>query len=207
MENVYASDSELLRAEIAAVAARLIAEEGSDYGSAKRKAARQLLGYTKVRGNIMPDNEQIEKEVRIYNALFLGDTQPVRLLHLRTLALELMDVLAQFNPLLTGAVLNGTAGEHSDIYLQLFIDNPKSVEMFLLNRNVNFEVSETPHFKGWSEPVETLSFIWKKEGVHLVLYSFDDLRGTAKVNSKGSQERANRDAVQTLISESGRDEA
>jgi hypothetical protein len=59
-----------------------------------------------------------------------------------------MEQLAEFHPYLTGAVLNGTAGEHDDIHLQLFADSAKEVEIFLLNRNVNIDISETPHFKG-----------------------------------------------------------
>ena len=128
MASDFPSAQESLRAEIAAAAARLIVEDGADYGAAKRKAARQILGGAKVRGDIMPDNAQVEDEVRIYNELFLGDSQPARLLHLRTLALQMMSELKQFTPYLTGAVLNGTAGEHSDIHLQLFADSPKDVE-------------------------------------------------------------------------------
>jgi hypothetical protein len=202
MATNYPSDIESLRAEIAAAAARLIAEDGTDYGTAKRKAVKQILGDAKVRGNILPDNAQIEDEVRIYNELFFNDTQPVRLLHLRKLALQLMAELKQFVPYLTGAVLNGTAGEHSDIHLQLFAESPKDVEIFLLNKNVNFEVSETPHFKGHSEPVETVSFIWQNEGVHLALYEMDDLRGAIKTGPSKRIERADYAAVQTIIMES-----
>lgn len=195
------SNLDSLRAEIAAAAARLIAEDGADYGTAKRKAARQILGNTKVRGEFMPDNAQIEDEVRIYNELFFGDTQPARLLHLRRLAVRLMDDLAAFSPYLTGAVLNGTAGEHSDIHLQLFAESAKDVEIFLLNRNVDFELSEGNHFRGGSEPVETLSFMWHGEGVHLALYEADDLRGAVKPNAEGRVVRASVDAVRSLIAQ------
>ncbi|HEX7648872.1 MAG TPA: hypothetical protein VF450_15840 [Noviherbaspirillum sp.] len=187
-----------IRAEIATAAARLIAEDGADYATAKRKAARQVLGNTKVRGEIMPDNEQIEEEVRQYNELFFGDTQPARLLHLRKLALRMMGELSQFSPFLTGAVLNGTAGEHSDIYLQLFSESAKDVEIFLLNKNVDFEVSEGTPARG-GEPVETLSFLWQNEGIHLSLYDKDDLRRVPKSASDGRILRADVDAVRTLI--------
>jgi hypothetical protein len=71
-------------------------------------------------------------------------------------ALEVMEQLADFRPYLTGAVLNGTAGEHDDIHLQLFADSAKEVEIWLLNRNVDIDISETPHFKGGRhDPVET----------------------------------------------------
>ena len=125
----FQSDTDLLRAEIAAAAARMIVEDGCDYHTAKRKAAKQILGERRAGSDALPDNAQIEEEVRIYNQLFYGDTQPARLLHLRKLALKLMEELAQFKPHLTGAVLNGTAGEHSDIHLQLFSDSAKEVEI------------------------------------------------------------------------------
>jgi hypothetical protein len=198
-------NSDMLRAEIAAAAARMIAEDGADYGTAKRKAAKQILGNAKVRGEIMPDNAQIEDEVRAYNELFFADTQPARLLHLRKLALRLMEELAQFSPWLTGAVLNGTAGEHSDIHLQLFAESAKDVEIFLLNRNVDFDVSESTHFRN-GEPVETLSFIWQNEGVHLALYETDDLRGAGRTTQDGKAARANTQHLRALIMENEENE-
>lgn len=200
MTDYLRSESELLRAEIASAAARMIAEDGADYSTAKRKAARQILGGNRVRGDILPDNAQIEDEVRSYNELFFGDSQPARLLHLRRLALKLMQELAAFSPYLTGAVLNGTAGEHSDIRLQLFADSPKDVEIHLLNQNVMFQVSEVSHFKNRSQPVEVVSFMYQNEGVHLMLYDADDLRSAPKAAS--GRERADLAAVRILISES-----
>lgn len=195
------SDTELLRAEIATAAARMIAEDGVDYGTAKRKAAKQILGNNKVRGDVLPDNAMLEEEVRLYNELFFGDTQPARLLHLRNLAVRMMAELAPFQPHLTGAVLNGTAGVHSDIHLQLFTESAKDVEIYLLNKNIDFEVSESSHFKGRSDPVETLSFIWQQEGIHLALYETDDLRGAIKKSPSGRQERADIHAVRALITQ------
>lgn len=187
------NEAESLRAEIAALAARMIAEDGADYASAKKKAARQLLGNQKIKGDVLPDNAQIEQEVREYNELFFGDTQPQRLLHLRQLAIELMEQLEHFHPYLVGAVLNGTAGNHSDIYLHLYTDNAKEVAIYLLNKDVQFEVSES--FNHRNEGIETLSFMYKNEGVHLVLYEQDAIRsGHGK-----STERANVAAVNTLL--------
>jgi hypothetical protein len=191
---------QLLRAAIAAAAARMIAQDGADYGTAKRKAARQILGDTQPPLNVLPDNAQIEAEVRVYQSLFHADTQPARVFRLRTLAAEIMEGLAAFNPFLTGAVLNGTAGPHDDIHLQLFADSAKEVEIFLLNRNVQIDISETPHFKGprYGE-VETVSFMWHDEGVHAALYELDDLRGAVKNRSDGKQLRADLAAVRALL--------
>ena len=190
---------QLLRAEIAAAAARLIAEDGADYGTAKRKAARQIMGDQPPPANVLPDNAQIEAEVRVYQSLFHADTQPARLFRLRTLAVDIMDKLAQFNPFLTGAVLGGTAGPHDDIHLQLFADSAKEVEIFLLNRNVQIDISESPHFKGPRyDPVETVSFLWQQEGVHAELYELDDLRGAVKARGDKVQ-RADIAAVRALL--------
>jgi hypothetical protein len=199
------SNIDMLRAEIAAAAARLIAEDGADYGTAKRKAAKQIIGNSKVRGEYMPDNEEIETEVRQYNELFFADTQPARLLHLRKVALKIMQELEGFSPYITGAVLNGTAGEHSDIHLQLFVDSAKDVEIFLINKNVDFEVSETTNFRNRSEPVETLSFLWQREGVHLALYETDDLRGAGR-QQDGKLVRADAQALRLLIEETENNE-
>lgn len=202
MASQFSSDTESLRAEIATAAARLIAEDGLDYNSAKRKATRQILGNHKVRGDILPDNAQIEVEVRIHNALFFGDSQPARLLHLRQQAFALMQELAQYKPYLTGAILNGTAGAHSDIHLHLFVDSPKDVEIVLLNKGIQFEVTESPHAVSRKDPIETLSFMWRREGVHLTLYPADDMRHLKSGRDGRPVERADIEALAVLLEES-----
>lgn len=199
MTKEYFFDADAVRVEIAVAAARLIAEEGASYGAAKRRAAKQVLGDDRTSKEFLPDNALIENELRIYNELFLSGSQPARLRRLRQLALDVMDELEQFQPYLIGAVMNGTAGEHSDIHLQLFTDNPKDVEIFLLNRGINFEVSETPHFKPNRDPVETLSFMREGEGVHLTLHQTNDVRGALKVKSGGRLDRADISAVRLFI--------
>ena len=183
-----------MRQEIAQLAARYIAEDGSDYASAKKRAVKQLLGNQKVRGEILPDNEEIEDEVRQYQALFFADTQPQRLLQLRELALKLMGMLAEFNPYLVGAVLNGTASEHSDIYLHLYTDNGKDLAIFLINKNQNFEVTEQMNKRG--DLIETYSFMYQNEGVHLMVHETDHVRSSDK------HQRTNAAGLAKLIAES-----
>jgi hypothetical protein len=205
-------DPQRVREEIAIAAARLIAEEGLDYASAKRKAARQVVGPGRVAGEWLPDNDQIEEEIREYQALFQADSQPAVLRRLREVALDWMKRLAEFNPYLTGAVLNGTAGKHSDIYLQMFCDNPKEVAIYLLNANVQYDVSETRHFSGRGT-VETLSFLSRETreeepiGMHIALYDTDDLRGAVRADARGRAQRANAEMVQALLAESSADDA
>lgn len=193
-------DPQQLRAQIAAVAARLVAQDGADYAQAKRKAASLVLGDAPPAPKLLPDNIEVEEEVRRYQALFQGATQPARLLRLRTVALQVMDALAEFTPYITGPVLSGTAGEHDDIHLQLFANSAKEVQIFLLGKNVEFEISETPHFKGARfDPVETVSFLWHKEGVHAELYELDDLRGALKPRADGRLQRADATALRALM--------
>lgn len=196
-------DPQRVREEIAIAAARMIAEDGLDYSTAKRKAARQVVGETKIGGEFLPDNDQIEEEIREYQAIFQSESQPVVLRRMREVALEWMERLKPFDPYLTGAVLNGTAGEHSDVHLQCFCDNPKEVAIYLLNANVQYDVSETRHFAGRGY-VETLSFLHRVRneepiGLHIALYGTDDLRGAVRADGRGRLARANAAAVRTLL--------
>lgn len=193
-------DATLLRNAIAAVAARLIAQDGADYSTAKRKAARQILGEARAGTCLLPDNALIESEVRLYNALFLADTQPIRLFKLRTIALRVMEALEQFHPLLSGAVFNGTAGSHAEIHLQLFAESAKQVQLFLLDKNIDIALSETPHFKGVRHAaVESVSFLWQQEGVHAALYELDDMRGALKPKADGTVMRTDCAGLRALL--------
>ncbi|MEN7528461.1 MULTISPECIES: UDP-N-acetylmuramate--alanine ligase [unclassified Cupriavidus] len=220
------SDPARLREEIAQAAARMIAEDGADYATAKRKAARQLLGDVRVAGEWLPDNVMIEEEVRAYQALFQGENQPRILALLRRLAVLAMDDLSPFRPYLAGAVLNGTATEHSDVYIQCFCDSPKDVALHLLNASVDFDTSESRHFAGKGD-VETLSFLWRGQwpasretrllagevrealgapvGIHIALYDADDERGALRADATGRVPRADANAVRALIDKAAAD--
>ena len=198
---LYPSDGEHLRMEIAMAAARMIAEDGTDYAAAKRKAAKLILGNNKTPGDVMPDNAQVEAEVREYQALFMGDEQPARLKALRLLALELMQIFERFHPRLVGAVVNGTAGEHTDIHIQLFPESSKDVAVFLLNADIDYVVGETAHTKQRGEFVETYSFMWKNEGVHLTIYEPDDVRSASKTGNGHAQEYLNLRMLKALLTE------
>lgn len=178
-----------LKVEIAAAAARLIAEEGFDYAGAKRKAARAILGDTDPR-SALPDNALVESELRRYLSTFAADSHPPLLAAFRRLALEWMERLAAFNPHLTGAVLNGTATEHSDIHLDLFTDSAKDVEIFLLNQGFEFDVEDGEDGPGGA--VETLVFVARtparsglppRVGVHLDVHTVDAIRVPVRARS------------------------
>ncbi len=129
-----------VRSSIASVAARLMAEDGiTDYHRAKKKAARQL-GLPE--HTVFPDNAEVEAELRAYRSLYQDENHAEMLLAMRHTALDLLDLLADYRPYLTGSVLDGTAGPHSHIDILLFADSAKEVEIFLLNRDLSFEHAE-----------------------------------------------------------------
>jgi len=129
-----------LRQRIAQLAARLIADDGiADYGHAKRKAGRQL-GVTE--DHCMPTNAEIEEEIKIFHELYNSEDQPEALKQLRADALVVMQMLERFNPHLTGAVLDGTAGKYAATDIHLYAESLKDVEMFLLNLQVPYETNE-----------------------------------------------------------------
>jgi hypothetical protein len=126
-----------LRRQIAYIAARMMAEDGvADYATAKQKAARQA-GLAD--SNLLPDNAEIEDALREYQGLYQSEEQPAHLRYLREVAVKVMREFDDFRPVLVGSVLNGTAGQHSDVNLQLYTDDSKQLTMFLLNRRYRFE--------------------------------------------------------------------
>jgi len=131
---------DLMREQLAHQAAKLMADGGiTDPAFAKRKAARQL-GAVDTRH--MPSNEEIDAALQQYRALFQREEHPPVLRLLREEALHNMHLLSQFKPYLTGSVLSGSAGAHSDINLTLFSDDTKSVLLFLLRHKMDFEAGE-----------------------------------------------------------------
>ncbi len=134
------SASSHLRRAIACAAARLMAEEGiSDYGAAKRKAARSL-GASE--GEALPTNEEIETELRAWQSLYQEDEQRERVHDLRTTALEVMQLLAEFHPYLTGGALDGTAGRYSAVEIDLYADSSKDVEIALLSHGISYDTMD-----------------------------------------------------------------
>lgn len=191
-----------LSQEIAATAARLVVEEGLDYGAAKRRAVKELGAPARA---ALPDNDAVQEQVRAYLALFRADTQPAELLALRELALAWMQRLAEFRPHLTGAVWNGTATRLSDVYLQLFCDDPKSAEIALINQGVAFEARQVRGFRG--EMVDALSFsvfcsgLGEHVGVHLMIHDHDDVRGALKPAADGRPARGDEQALRARMLE------
>lgn len=191
-----------LSAELASTAARLIVEEGMEYGPAKRRAAK-LLGKNSVRPLDLPGNDEVEDEVRAYLQLFCADTQPGELLALRKVALLWMERLQDMRPHLTGAVWRGTATRLSSVHLQLFCDDSKQAELALIDKRVDYDVGSAPGPR--NRPVDVLSVssmsaeLGEPVTVHLTILDHDDLRGALKPDARGQSERGDLAALKRLM--------
>lgn len=188
-----------MRGHLAYLAARLIAEDGvQDYGAAKRKAARQA-GIADTQN--LPTNAEIEAALRSYQALYQSAEQPAILHDLREVALRAMELLSDFRPYLTGSVLTGTATAHSDVNLQLFVDSSKDVELFLLNRGIEFATELRRVWLG-DRPTEIplLSILLESVPVSLAIYASQHERITQKHRADGRPiERARVEEVRALV--------
>jgi hypothetical protein len=173
-----------MRARIAAAAARIMAEEGiDDFALAKRKAARRL-GATE--REALPANGEIEAELRAYRALYQADEHPERIDELRRLALQAMRALERFNPYLTGPVLTGLAGPYAEIDLQLFPESTKEVELFLLDRSIEYTASDARRFAGdRAHAVAVLSLDWQGAPLRLSVFDRRDERVATKTSLAG----------------------
>jgi hypothetical protein len=130
-----------LRRALAQEAARIMAEHGiRDFLVAKRKAAERF-GVTDG-GAVLPKNSEIEEALAAYQRLFGGASHLQALHAQRSAALAAMRYFREFEPRLVGAVLSGTATEHSDVQLHLFADRAESVTLKLIDQGIPHEVTE-----------------------------------------------------------------
>jgi len=192
-----------MRSRIAHLAARMIAEDGvSDFGLAKRKAARQA-GAPDSRN--LPTNVEIEDALRAYQQLYQAEEHPGRLQRLRQVALEIMRLLAPFNPYLTGAVLSGNAGRHADVHLQVYTDSPKELEIFLHNRQVRFRAREVRVWIGDTPAVVPDLVVETEEAdVRVTVLSPNHRRQPLRMSVDGRPlERASLESVEMLIGDAG----
>ncbi|MEN9911975.1 MAG: hypothetical protein RI956_419 [Pseudomonadota bacterium] len=136
-----------LKQELTDLIVRHIAEEGLTYYEAKRKAAKQTK--TAEHNVLMPSNDTIETALRDYLITFVPEYSS-ELLRLRKLAciwLSKLDNLIMVTHghatlFAVGAVVNGTATQHSPIHIHIFTDDFKDLEIALLNSHIALEHTE-----------------------------------------------------------------
>ncbi|TSE34380.1 hypothetical protein [Tepidimonas charontis] len=186
--------------EWAAVAAALMVDDGWSPAQAVRRARTQLGLPARA---TPPDAAALEAAVRTHLALFHAATQPAELRALRQTALQWMQRLVAFAPLLGGAVWHGTATRHNDIHLQLFSDDPKAVEVALLDAGVPYEAQQASGALGREVPVLSLAVRcadWNEPvGLHLWINDTRAQRGARLPDALGRVPRGTVAEVRALL--------
>ena len=124
---------------------------------------------------------------------------PAQLAELRRDALEAMDLLVDFHPYLTGAVLYGTAGRYAVIELELFADSAKDVEIMLLSHDIPYKVDERMHHRPGA-PEAQLLLDWNDTPLRISVFpSLKERMSARSPRNDQPPSRADRAAVANLL--------
>ena len=128
------------RSIVASRAAEIIMEEGvTDYLFAKKKAAKSLGLLT---SDNLPSNHEIDNALKEYQNIFQEQVDSETIVKIKKEALNIMTLFKDFNPHLTGQLLEGLIPKFPKIQINLFTDNLKEVEYILLNKNIVFDIKD-----------------------------------------------------------------
>jgi predicted nucleotidyltransferase len=118
------------RARVADEAALLLyMGQEKEYKQAKLKAAKTLGA------RVLPSNAEVAEALDRVAEEREGEERKKRLIAMRGEALEIMKVLREMHPVLTGSVWRGTAHKGSDIDIVVFSDSSKRVQQELGKAN------------------------------------------------------------------------
>lgn len=125
---------------------QFIAKEGLNYKEAKRKAIK----HTGLSLQYLPNNDTIESALRHYLIKEIPNYHLI-LRHIRQLTchwlnkIEKIFLIHAIKPskvIAIGAVVNGTATEHSPIHIHIFTDDFKQLEIALIDNHIQLEYTE-----------------------------------------------------------------
>lgn len=188
------------RQRLAIEAARLMAESGiRDFHQAKLKAAARLGEHDE---RDLPRNSEVEEALREYQRLFRGEKQVEHLQARREAALTAMAFFSRFEPRLVGAVLDGSADEHTAVMLHLFDDNPDAVPLFLDESGIPYEQRDRQVRLDRERVAEYPVYLFAADGVSfdLTVMPRDALRQAPIDRADGKpMQRASLGALRELI--------
>ena len=145
------------RLKVAREAALLLyTSQEKEYKQAKVRAAR-ILGL-----KVYPSNREVAEELDRLAEEREGEARADRLVKMRREALRVMEALKGFNPLLIGSVWRGTANKNSDVDIEVYAEDPKTVAKRLMEKGFKVLRVErratgragdegSPHIYLWSE--------------------------------------------------------
>lgn len=193
---------------IAQEAARIVHEEGLDYGAAKRKAVKRMARDDPQQP--LPDDEQIDRALAELNRIYIGGgAHAERLLRLRLLALRLMREHAGFSPRLAGHAGRGYVSEHSPLVLWLFADSPEQILVRLLDENLRFKHATTriATERGQVEEFPSLRFQADATDVELVMLPNRLLKSLATRRERDDRALLDQAGIETWLRQIGQDDS
>jgi hypothetical protein len=168
--------NKIVKKHIASIAAEIMLEEGvSDYFYAKKKAAK-YLNYSDF--DTLPSNKEIDDAIRDYQSTYKNNDENTFELY-KPIAIALMQQLEKFNPLITGTLQEGRTTIHQKILINLFTDDIKEVEYFLLSKNYQFKTKD-----GKKNDSHLSKYIFFFDDVETELIIFD--KNESRIKSKNS---------------------
>ena len=180
---------------VARRAAELIMDEGiTDYLFAKRKAAK-YLGL--LASENLPSNQEIDSALKEYQNIFQEQVDSEIISKIKKEALNTMILFEDFNPHLTGQLLEGLIPKFPKIQINLFTDNIKEVEYTLLNKNITFDMKDKIYQEKLSKkkstrviPAFIIDGAWFP--IELKVYFENDIRSKKNnlLNNKGKDIKA-----------------
>jgi len=183
---------------VARRAAEVIMEEGiTDYLFAKKKAAKSLGLLT---NDNLPSNQEIDNALKEYQNIFQEKVDSEIITKIQKEALNTMILFEDFNPHLTGQLLEGLIPKFPKIQISLYTDNIKEVEYTLLNNNIAFDIKDTIYQEKLSKkkstkaiPAFILEGVWFP--IELKVYFENDIRSKKNnlLNNKGKNIKAIRE--------------
>lgn len=186
--------------EVAAEAARIIATEGQyNYHAAKKKAAMRIGISERL---ALPSNVEVHDALTQYLSLYGGDKHRKDLDRMRSVALEVMDLMQPIPARLVGSVLDGTASRLARVTLHVFCDPPDRVIHHLRERRVPFR-EEQRQIRWRGDEYRTLPLVILERppfNVELLVFAEIQLRQPPPCPIDGKpQRRASHDEVRRMI--------
>lgn len=183
---------------VADEAARLLFEEGyRDYQIAKLKAA-QRLGCSTNKAH-QPSNLEIHQAILRRREMLTSIKEAQHLYELRKVAIEAMEFLQPYSPMLAGAVTDGTAGLHSPAVIHLFAATPEEVMFYLEDSKLPFQTHER-NMRLWGKQtcIPLLRFFADDYEIELMIFEEGSPAPTSPITGK-AMKRMPIDAAQKLL--------
>ena len=158
------------------------------FDKARRKACERLGCYDK---QFLPSNADIQIELQRYLQLFHADAQADLQRSRWQTAHRLMQRLEIFQPRLVGALIHGTADQHTPIQLHVFADPEEQILQWLLDKSISYQLSQRRmQFSGQRyRKISVCNSVFEGVPVELLLFNSLELREAPRSPVDGKPQR------------------